>query len=99
MSDTQFQTIYDLAHRAGLNAANNVAPSSKQGTEWIVIDHTSEFSLWTKKKNLSRKGTEEGREINCSKIVGDNFNSKVAYVTAFTKTLQNYGFKATFKIG
>ena len=97
MNDQQYQTIYDLAHKNGVDASNNVKPAvaSIHGAAWIVIDGTSEFSRWTKKKGLSRQGTYKGREISCSRLVPDHLDHKEAYVQAFAKILNDYGIKAS----
>lgn len=99
INDNQYQTIFDLAHRAGLNAASNVKPTvpTMHGSAWIIIEGNTDFSLWTKKKKLSRQGTERGREISSSKLVADHLSYKEAYVNAFSKVLKDYGIKASVK--
>lgn len=100
MNEQQLQTIFDLAHKHGIDAANNVkSPSPVMGgSAWVVIeDMTSDFALYTKKKNLSRANFTDGREISCSKMVPNFITNKEAYVNAFAKTLRDYGIKATAK--
>lgn len=96
INDQQNQTIFDLAHRVGIDASNNTKPhiSWIPGFAWIVIDGNSEFSRWTKKRGLSRQGTYKGREISSSKLVPDHLDHKEAYVRAFSKILNDYGIKA-----
>jgi hypothetical protein len=96
-NEQQYQTIFDLAHKAGLDASNNTKPAVAwiPGVAWIVIDGTSEFSRWTKKKGLSRQGTYKGREISSSKLVPDHLDHKEAYVRAFAKVLNLYAIKAS----
>jgi hypothetical protein len=96
INDQQQQMIYDLAHRAGLDASSRTNPAVDwiPGVAWIVIDGNSEFSRWTKKHGLSRQGTYKGREISSSKLVPDHLDHKEAYVGAFAKVLNDYGIKA-----
>jgi hypothetical protein len=98
-TEIQYQVIYDLAHRRGIEASDAVKTSTEnvKGAAWIVLEFGTEFSTWTKSKGLSRKGIDINREINCSRMIPDNLTHKKAYVNSFMKVLNDYGIKAVAK--